>query len=66
MAIRVSPASIVSFEEGLNSISPSAGPTFEGKIVVLAGLVFSLVIAMAFRKRIQEKKIPEGRELVRE
>jgi YedE family putative selenium metabolism protein len=31
--------------------STSAGPTFEGKIVVLIGLVFSVVIAMAFRKR---------------
>jgi YedE family putative selenium metabolism protein len=31
--------------------STSAGPTFEGKIVVLMGLVFSVVIAMAFRKR---------------
>ncbi|MCK5243912.1 MAG: YedE-related selenium metabolism membrane protein [Desulfobacterales bacterium] len=46
--------------------STSAGPTFEGKIVVLAGLVFSLVIAMAFRKRSQKKKIPEGRGLVQE
>lgn len=31
--------------------STSAGPTLEGKIVVLIGLVFSVVIAMAFRKR---------------
>jgi YedE family putative selenium metabolism protein len=31
--------------------SISAGATFEGKIVVLIGLVFSVVIAMAFRKR---------------
>jgi YedE family putative selenium metabolism protein len=31
--------------------STSAGPTFEGKVVVLIGLVFSVVIAMVFRKR---------------
>ena len=31
--------------------STSAGPTFEGKIAVLTGLIFSLLIAMAFRKR---------------
>jgi YedE family putative selenium metabolism protein len=31
--------------------STSAGPTFEGKVVVLIGLVFSVIIAMAFRKR---------------
>lgn len=31
--------------------STSAGPTFEGKIVVLIGIIFSLVVAMAFRKR---------------
>jgi YedE family putative selenium metabolism protein len=31
--------------------STSAGPTFQGKIVVLVGLVFSIVVAMAFRKR---------------
>ncbi|UCG81490.1 MAG: YeeE/YedE family protein, partial [Desulfobacterales bacterium] len=31
--------------------STSAGPTFEGKIVVLIGLVFSVVVAVAFRKR---------------
>ena len=31
--------------------STSAGPTFKGKIVVLIGLIFSLVVAMAFRKR---------------
>ncbi len=31
--------------------STSAGPTFEGKIVVLIGLVFSVVVALAFRKR---------------
>jgi YedE family putative selenium metabolism protein len=33
--------------------STSAGPTLEGKIVVLIGLVFSVVIAMAFRKKRQ-------------
>lgn len=31
--------------------STSAGPTFQGKIVVLVGLAFSIVVAMAFRKR---------------
>lgn len=31
--------------------STSAGPTFEGKITVLAGLIFSLIIVMAYRKR---------------
>ena len=31
--------------------STSAGPTLEGKIAVLIGLIFSLVVAMAFRKR---------------
>jgi len=31
--------------------STSAGPTFEGKIAVLVGLAFSLVVAMAFRRR---------------
>ena len=31
--------------------STSTGPTFEGKIVVLSGLLFSLVVAIAFRKR---------------
>jgi YedE family putative selenium metabolism protein len=31
--------------------STSAGPTFDGKIVVLIGLLFALVVAMAFRKR---------------
>lgn len=31
--------------------STSAGPTFKGKIVVLIGMAFSVVIAMAFRKR---------------
>ena len=33
--------------------STSAGPTFEGKIVVLIGMVFAVVIAMAFRKKRQ-------------
>lgn len=31
--------------------STSAGPTYEGKIAVLIGLIFTLVIALAFRKR---------------
>jgi YedE family putative selenium metabolism protein len=31
--------------------STSAGPTFEGKITVLAGLIFSLIIVMAYRNR---------------
>jgi hypothetical protein len=31
--------------------STSAGPTFEGKIVVLIGLIFALAVAMVFRKR---------------
>ncbi len=31
--------------------STSAGPTFEGKITVLAGLIFSLIIVMMYRKR---------------
>ena len=31
--------------------STSAGPTFQGKISVLLGLIFSLVVAVAFRKR---------------
>jgi YedE family putative selenium metabolism protein len=31
--------------------STSSGPTFEGKIAVLLGLMVSLVVAMAFRKR---------------
>ena len=31
--------------------STSAGPTFEGKIAVLIGMVFAVGIAMAFRKR---------------
>jgi YedE family putative selenium metabolism protein len=31
--------------------STSAGPTFEGKITVLAGLIFSLIIVMVYRKR---------------
>ena len=31
--------------------STSAGPTFQGKIIVLVGLAFSIVVAMAFRKR---------------
>ncbi len=31
--------------------STSAGPTYEGKIAVLIGLVFTLVIALTFRKR---------------
>jgi YedE family putative selenium metabolism protein len=31
--------------------STSAGPTFEGKITVLAGLIFSLIIVMLYRKR---------------
>jgi hypothetical protein len=31
--------------------STSAGPTFQGKIVVLVGLIFSIIVAMAFRKR---------------
>ena len=31
--------------------STSAGPTFQGKIAVLAGLAFSLSVAVAFRKR---------------
>jgi YedE family putative selenium metabolism protein len=31
--------------------STSAGPTFQGKIAVLVGLAFSLVVAVAFRKR---------------
>ena len=38
--------------------STSAGPTFEGKIVVLIGLIFALVVAVVFRKRkliIQER-----------
>jgi YedE family putative selenium metabolism protein len=31
--------------------STSAGPTYQGKVVVLLGFIFSLVVAMAFRKR---------------
>jgi hypothetical protein len=31
--------------------STSAGPTFQGKIAVLVGLAFSLLVAVAFRKR---------------
>ena len=31
--------------------SSSAGPTFEGKITVLAGLIFSLILVMVYRKR---------------
>jgi YedE family putative selenium metabolism protein len=31
--------------------STSAGPTFQGKVVVLIGLAFSMAVAMAFRKR---------------
>ena len=31
--------------------STSAGPTFEGKITVLIGLIFSLIIVMVYRKR---------------
>jgi hypothetical protein len=31
--------------------STSAGPTFEGKITVLLGLIFSLIIVMLYRKR---------------
>lgn len=31
--------------------STSAGPTFQGKIAVLLGLIFTLVVAVAFRKR---------------
>ena len=31
--------------------STSAGPTFEGKIAVLTGLVFTLVVVMTFRRR---------------
>ena len=31
--------------------STSAGPTFAGKIAVLTGLIFSLVVVMTFRKR---------------
>ncbi len=31
--------------------STSAGPTFQGKIVVLIGLIFAVVTAMTFRKR---------------
>jgi len=31
--------------------STSAGPTFEGKISVLVGLIFAILVAMVFRKR---------------
>jgi YedE family putative selenium metabolism protein len=31
--------------------STSAGPTFQGKIAVLVGLIFSVAVAIAFRKR---------------
>lgn len=31
--------------------STSAGPTFQGKIVVLIGLIFALAVAIAFRKK---------------
>jgi hypothetical protein len=31
--------------------STSAGPTFQGKVVVLVGLIFSVLVATAFRKR---------------
>jgi len=31
--------------------STSAGPTFQGKIAVLIGLIFSVAVAIAFRKR---------------
>jgi uncharacterized membrane protein YedE/YeeE len=31
--------------------STSAGPTFQGKIVVLIGLAFSMAVAIVFRKR---------------
>jgi len=31
--------------------SSSAGPTFEGKITVLLGLVFSLILVTMYRKR---------------
>jgi YedE family putative selenium metabolism protein len=31
--------------------STSAGPTFEGKITVLIGLIFSLIVVMVYRKR---------------
>ena len=33
--------------------STSAGPTFQGKVIVMAGLVFSILVATAFRKRRQ-------------
>src|SRR5210317_298481 len=31
--------------------STSAGPTFEGKVTVLIGLIFSLILVMVYRKR---------------
>jgi hypothetical protein len=31
--------------------STSAGPTFEGKVTVLLGLIFSLILVMVYRKR---------------
>ena len=31
--------------------STSAGPSFEGKVVVLIGLIFAIAVAMVFRKR---------------
>ena len=31
--------------------STSAGPTFQGKIAVLIGMIFAVVVAMAFRRR---------------
>lgn len=35
--------------------STSAGPTFEGKIVVLIGLIFSFLVAIDFRRRRKSK-----------
>jgi hypothetical protein len=31
--------------------STSAGPTFEGKITVLLGLIFSLIVVLVYRKK---------------